>query len=89
MAKRFSQGPISVVANLFACAAMAAMIMVLSAPAYAEDKALLYAADPAKIADVLRDEGYKAKLTQDSDGDPRIRSAIEGIKYSIYQPPDP
>lgn len=41
-------------------------------------------ADPARIAGVLMEEGYRAEMDTDSQGDPLIRSASSGVNYSIY-----
>jgi hypothetical protein len=39
---------------------------------------------PESIVDALRDAGYKAVLTTDDVGDPRIDSASSGVSYSIW-----
>ncbi len=42
------------------------------------------AANPKSVADALLKLGYRAKLETDSEGDPVVRSAIEGIDYSVF-----
>ena len=42
------------------------------------------AADPAGVADALRDLGYRASVETDGQGNPMIRSALEGVDYEIY-----
>jgi hypothetical protein len=39
---------------------------------------------PQSIVDALRDAGYKAVLTVDDVGDPKIDSAASGVSYSIW-----
>lgn len=41
-------------------------------------------ADPAYIAELMKDFGYRAELTTDDQGDPKIKSAGGGANYSIY-----
>jgi hypothetical protein len=36
------------------------------------------------VAAALRAKGYKAEITTDDTGDPKIRSATDGSRYSIY-----
>lgn len=45
---------------------------------------LLQASDPDGLADAMRDHGYRAELTTDGQGDPRIKSATAGINFSVY-----
>mgnify|MGYP005998535175 CR=1 FL=1 len=52
---------------------------LLCTPAFAE----VDGSSPQYIAKLISDEGYRAQLENDSDGDPRIRSAAEGVKFSI------
>ncbi len=40
--------------------------------------------DPERIAGILRDMGYKALLTTDQVGDPKIESKANGNDFSIY-----
>lgn len=44
----------------------------------------LTAANPLGIVTQLQSMGYRATLDTDSDGDPRIRSAIAGANYTIF-----
>jgi Putative bacterial sensory transduction regulator len=48
----------------------------ISAPVVAEN--------PQAIADLLKDIGYRAELTKDDTGDPKIESAAAGASFSIY-----
>ena len=41
------------------------------------------AADPASVAKVLQDKGYRAELTKDDSGDPMIRSASSGTTFLV------
>lgn len=62
-------------------AAFAAILAgALAAPAAART---LDAAAPDGIVAALRDLGYRAELGQDSDGDPKIDTGIEGLNYTI------
>ncbi len=40
--------------------------------------------NPEGMADLMRDFGYRAELTTDDQGDPKIRSGGGGANYSIY-----
>lgn len=44
----------------------------------------LSAADPAGIAAALQRLGYKAEITKDDDGDPKINSAAAGANFGVY-----
>ncbi|WP_232793370.1 YbjN domain-containing protein [Caulobacter hibisci] len=37
-----------------------------------------------EVAKWLQDAGYKAELTTDKSGDPLVKSAAEGVAFSIY-----
>ncbi|WP_422370466.1 YbjN domain-containing protein [Hoeflea sp.] len=39
--------------------------------------------DPATVVQALQELGYQARLEAASDGDPRIKSSIDGTNYSI------
>jgi len=41
-------------------------------------------ASPQTVVDALQTMGYRARLDTDSNGDPRIRTAIDGSDYSIW-----
>jgi hypothetical protein len=45
---------------------------------------MLTAGQPAEIANELRNLGYRAELSTDSDGDPIIRIGVSGINSSIF-----
>lgn len=55
--------------------------LAMAAPAAAQ---MVTAADPSSVADVLRQKGYQAELTATSDGEPMIRSASGGSKFTIF-----
>jgi hypothetical protein len=55
-----------------------------TSPALAQDTPLLNANNPQGIADAILNLGYKASLTTDNEGDPKIRSAASGANFSIY-----
>lgn len=42
------------------------------------------AADPDSIAEVMRAEGYQAKLGKAKDGDPMIESGASGYNFTVY-----
>lgn len=63
-------------------AAIPALILSLFAGAAAAQA--VDAANPKSVADALQKLGYRAKIETDSEGDPVVRSAIEGIDYSLY-----
>jgi len=58
----------------------AAMLAAIAAPASAQ---MVSAADPASLVTVLQAKGYQAELTKSDDGDPMIRSAMDGSKFII------
>jgi hypothetical protein len=70
--KRFAPLGVAVIAALIAQCALA-------------DKSgeLIDATNPKKIASVIQDLGYRAKLEVDDDGDPVIRSGAGGSNFSI------
>lgn len=45
---------------------------------------LLEATDPARLADIIRNAGYKAVLDKTDSGNPVIDTAAEGANFSIY-----
>jgi hypothetical protein len=63
---------------------------MLAAPAaFAADPApcgsgLVCASNPRSVADAVIAAGYKAQLTKDDIGDPRIESAASGYKFNIF-----
>ncbi len=50
-------------------------------PAFAQS---VIAENPAQMADVLRSFGYRAELTTDDGGDPKISSSSVGANFSIF-----
>lgn len=65
--------------QLFALAL--AFTAVGAAPVFSAD---ITASNPAGIADLLRTMGYRAELTKDNQGDPKINSATGGSNFRIY-----
>ncbi|MCY4317600.1 MAG: YbjN domain-containing protein, partial [Alphaproteobacteria bacterium] len=45
---------------------------------------MVTARDPKTIQNALQKKGYKAQMDTDSRGDPRIKSRVSGLNYSIY-----
>jgi hypothetical protein len=41
-------------------------------------------AEPNQIAQFLQNEGYVAKIDKDGDGDPRISSNSQRVKWTVY-----
>ncbi len=56
----------------------------LTASAQANAQALVDATDPAVLASLIQDLGYKAKLTTDSVGDPMISSSAHGYDFDVF-----
>ncbi len=54
--------------------------LIAAAPATGDT---LVRADAEQMADVIRDVGFKAVITTDSDGDPMIKSSSQGADWSI------
>lgn len=44
----------------------------------------VHPASPQTLVDALQKLGYQARLETDDDGDPMIRSKLEGSNYQIY-----
>jgi Putative bacterial sensory transduction regulator len=70
-------------------AATAIALALGVAPAMAFDdapcgKGMICASAPQSLADAIRDEGYKAKIDVDGQGDPSISSSAGGYNYDIY-----
>jgi hypothetical protein len=59
-----------------------ALALVLSAPAALSQT--VDASDPERLAKLLRDEGYRAKVGKDEVGDPKISSSSQGVDWAIY-----
>jgi hypothetical protein len=57
------------------------LALAITSPALA---APVVAENPQAIADLLNDLGYRAKLTKDGVGDPKIESAAAGVNFAIY-----
>lgn len=61
--------------------ACTAALCAASATALAED--IVDATNPDRLADVIRELGYKAVLTTDNTGDPMIRTSVSGTDSTI------
>ncbi|MBU2980414.1 YbjN domain-containing protein [Lentibacter algarum] len=54
--------------------------LAFSTPAFAE----ITGSSPQYIAKLIGDAGYRAQMETSNDGAPRIRSAAEGVNFSIW-----
>lgn len=71
--------------------AISAALILCALPVFAQETtstsqpqpANITAKDPRAIADLLKDMGYRAELTKDKQGDPKINSAADGSKFGI------
>lgn len=61
--------------------AVAAAILAFSGTAHAQ---MVRAQSPQSVVDALQGAGYKAVLTTDGTGDPKIESASSGNKFVIF-----
>lgn len=61
--------------------AVLSILLSLAGPAQAQS---VDAKDPQKIADILQDLGYRAKLATTSNNTPRIESSASGKFFHIY-----
>ncbi|MEO1303505.1 MAG: YbjN domain-containing protein [Pseudomonadota bacterium] len=50
----------------------------------AETSTLVDASDAERIAGLMQDEGYRAKVEVDSDGDLSIVSGVGGVEFNVY-----
>ena len=57
------------------------LALTAAAPAAAQN---VTADNPQAIADLLKDWGYRAELTADDQGDPKINSSTSGANFAIY-----
>ena len=64
-----------------AAPALALAAALAAAPAAAQS---VSAAWPESVVNALQDRGYRATLTTDDYGDPKIESATGGVNFSIY-----
>ncbi|HEY2709779.1 MAG TPA: YbjN domain-containing protein [Caulobacteraceae bacterium] len=37
-----------------------------------------------EVANVLQEKGYKADVGRDDDGDPRVKSAADGVNFTVF-----
>ncbi|MDP2739752.1 MAG: YbjN domain-containing protein [Pseudorhodobacter sp.] len=58
-----------------------ASVTASATPVFSAD---ITADNPAAIADLMRAMGYRAELTADNQGDPKINSATGGSNFRIY-----
>lgn len=64
--------------KMIVSAALAASLVAV--PARADE---VRSDDPASLARVLQDMGYRAEVTRDSSGDPMIKSTASGTDFAI------
>jgi Putative bacterial sensory transduction regulator len=57
------------------------LLLAGALPALAQN---VIAENPAQMADILRSFGYRAELTTDTGGDPKIASSSGGANFSIF-----
>lgn len=57
---------------------------VLMSPALAEPSDLVDASDPQRIAELMQEEGYRAKVDIDTDGELSISSGAGGVEFNLY-----
>jgi hypothetical protein len=65
----------------------ATLALLLAGPAVAQelpDNTLLRASNPEMIARYLNQMGYRAKLTKDKQGDPKIETGLGGYTVHVY-----
>jgi Putative bacterial sensory transduction regulator len=65
-------------------AALGTANSVLASDAEPCDTNMICASSPKTLVKALQNEGYKAKLEKDTDGDPKITSSANGYSFSIY-----
>lgn len=58
-----------------------ALVLPLAMPAFAQN---VVADDPNSMTEVLQSFGYRAELSKDSGGDPKISSSSGGANFSIF-----
>ena len=56
---------------------------LLAASPYAFAQEIVDATNPGKLADIIRDLGYRAVLSTDSVGDPKIETSVNGTDATI------
>ena len=61
--------------------ALAAFAVCAAGPALAQSVTAAY---PETVVAAMQDAGYKATLTTDTYGDPKIESATNGVSFSVY-----
>lgn len=57
------------------------LTLAASGAAWAEN---VVASDPEAIAKLMQDWGYRAELTKDSEGDPKINTSAAGVDFYVY-----
>ncbi|WP_151719555.1 YbjN domain-containing protein [Gemmobacter serpentinus] len=53
-------------------------------PAQTQSNDMISAGNPAHIVEVMQSLGYRAELTTDDRGDPKIKSAAGGANFSVW-----
>lgn len=62
---------------------ISALSVVMAAAPNADAEEVADATDPERLASIIRDLGYRAKLETDGVGDPIIHSSVGGTDFSI------
>lgn len=61
-----------------------AQAQTTTGPAGATPSRMVRAEAPATIVALMQEMGYRAELTTDDQGDPKIESAASGANFSVY-----
>ncbi len=67
---------------MFRCTAFGVFLALIATPMAAQN--LIDATDERLIASFLQDEGFRAKIEIEDDGDPTIKSTSSGTNFYIY-----
>ncbi len=68
--------------SLVVCSVLGSLMVVgLERSAHAQN---VRAAEPASLAEAIKELGYRAALEKDDSGDPLIRSAADGGEFIVY-----
>ncbi len=61
-----------------------ALGLLVAAPMQGAAQTLIVASDPAGIAQVITNHGYRAALEKTQSGNPIIRSAADGVNFDLF-----
>ena len=76
--------PLVVLFALMAAPAALAQTTTTTRPADAPPADMIHAEAPEAMVAAMQDLGYRAALTTDDQGDPKIKSAAGGANFSVY-----